>query len=158
MDTNKLNKWLTLAANFGVIAGILFLVLELRQNSELMRAQSRTEMSQDVIGLLTMNVNDAAYVDTIFRGLNGEELTDIEQEQFYRTQAAWMWHWNNLAYLHKVGLYDTSEFDLQIRHILADMNALPGLKKHWCDQNEWTASPALIEAMNGAADGELCAK
>jgi len=29
-----INKWLTLIANFGVIAGILFLVIEVRQNQE----------------------------------------------------------------------------------------------------------------------------
>ena len=33
MNADKVNKWLTLAANIAVIAGIVFLALELNQNS-----------------------------------------------------------------------------------------------------------------------------
>ena len=34
MDSDRLNRWLTLGANLGVIAGIVFLAIELRQNTE----------------------------------------------------------------------------------------------------------------------------
>ena len=43
MKIKKLNDWLTLLANVGVIAGILFLGYELRQNNELMRAEARAD-------------------------------------------------------------------------------------------------------------------
>lgn len=36
---DRLNRWLTLGANFGVLAGIVFLAVEIRQNSELARMQ-----------------------------------------------------------------------------------------------------------------------
>ena len=36
----KLNQWLTLIANFGVIAGFVFLAVEIRQNTEALRAES----------------------------------------------------------------------------------------------------------------------
>jgi hypothetical protein len=39
MDSERVNKWLTLGANIGVIVGIVFLALEIRQNSELARLQ-----------------------------------------------------------------------------------------------------------------------
>ena len=39
MDANKLNSWLSLLANFGVILGIVLLVYEIRQNTDMMRAQ-----------------------------------------------------------------------------------------------------------------------
>ena len=47
MDTNGLNRWLTPLANVGVVAGILILVFEVRQNNELTMAQieqSRSEL------------------------------------------------------------------------------------------------------------------
>lgn len=34
MNTDSLNKWLTLAANLGVIAGIAFLAIEISQNTQ----------------------------------------------------------------------------------------------------------------------------
>ena len=39
MKLENLNKWLTLIANFGVIAGIVFLGLEVQQNMVLIRAE-----------------------------------------------------------------------------------------------------------------------
>lgn len=34
MDSERLNRWLTLVSNFAVIAGIVFLAIELRQNTQ----------------------------------------------------------------------------------------------------------------------------
>ena len=41
MNSESLNRWLTLGANLGVIAGIIFLAIELRQNNELLAADAR---------------------------------------------------------------------------------------------------------------------
>ena len=43
MESDRLNRWLTLAANFGVILGIVFVVLEIRQNRDIAMAQVRLE-------------------------------------------------------------------------------------------------------------------
>ncbi len=39
MDSDRLNRWLSLGANIGVLAGIIFLVVEIQQNSDLARMQ-----------------------------------------------------------------------------------------------------------------------
>ncbi len=39
MDSDRLNRWLTLGANLGVLVGIIFLAAEIRQNSDLARLQ-----------------------------------------------------------------------------------------------------------------------
>ena len=128
MKKIALGQTIGILANVGVIAGIVFLALELRQNTDLMRAQSRTEMSQTTGQLLTMDVNDRTYVETMYRGFRGEELDEIEKEQLFRTLSAWVYHWNNIAYLHDAGLYDDAEFDLQITHIRDELEYLPGWK------------------------------
>ena len=46
MDSEKTNRWLTLGANVGVLVGVILILIELRQNADLMRAQmiqSRTD-------------------------------------------------------------------------------------------------------------------
>ena len=45
MDPQKLNNWLSVIANFGVLIGILILVVEISQNSELMRVQIEQQRS-----------------------------------------------------------------------------------------------------------------
>ena len=39
MDSENLNRWLTLGANLGVLIGIILILIELNQNAALMRAQ-----------------------------------------------------------------------------------------------------------------------
>ena len=39
MNTKTVNKWLSLLANVGVVIGLALLIIEIRQNSELVRAQ-----------------------------------------------------------------------------------------------------------------------
>ena len=48
MDENKVNKWLTLGANFGVLIGIFFLAVELRQNNDIARAQARHSLPKSL--------------------------------------------------------------------------------------------------------------
>ena len=39
MNTERLNTWLALTANVGVIVGLIIVAVELNQNSDLMRIQ-----------------------------------------------------------------------------------------------------------------------
>ena len=48
----KLNHLLTLLANIGVIAGIIFLAVEINQNTDMMRAQTRSAVTGSIITLL----------------------------------------------------------------------------------------------------------
>jgi hypothetical protein len=45
MKKIDLNQGVNTLANLGVIAGIVFLALEINQNSEMMRAQTRNEVA-----------------------------------------------------------------------------------------------------------------
>ena len=57
MNRASINQWLTLVANFGVIAGLLLVVFEIRQNSDLMRAQISMERASNSIAYLTSAAN-----------------------------------------------------------------------------------------------------
>ena len=39
MNSDKLGRWLTLAANFGVIAGLILVAIQINQNTEITKAQ-----------------------------------------------------------------------------------------------------------------------
>ena len=51
MDLDKTNQWLTLIANIGVLVGLIFLIFELSQNTEMMRAQ----MHSDAMSIRVVN-------------------------------------------------------------------------------------------------------
>lgn len=54
MKLVQVNAWLQILANIGVVAGLVFLGLQLRQNSRMMAAQTRNELTQSVITLIQM--------------------------------------------------------------------------------------------------------
>ena len=41
LDRSKLNEWLMPLTNIAVVAGIVFLAMEIRQNNELLHSESR---------------------------------------------------------------------------------------------------------------------
>ena len=77
MAADQVNKWLTLTANFAVVAGIVFLVVELKQNNELLLSESRqAAMSNDQTALLVGLDN----VDIFEKWLRPEELSPTATE------------------------------------------------------------------------------
>ena len=52
MRLKRLNEWLALLANLGVIAGIVFLAIEVNQNNLLMKSQTRSDIAQSITDVL----------------------------------------------------------------------------------------------------------
>ena len=92
MKLEKLNQWLSFAANVGVLLGIVFLVLEMQQNTAAVQSatvQAITDSSADALHAV------ALYPDLAQLRVKGEEdygsLSDIERFQFgYYTRARWI--------------------------------------------------------------------
>ena len=49
MDSDRINRWLTLGANIGVLIGIWLLIVEINQNSELMQVQIEQSRSETYV-------------------------------------------------------------------------------------------------------------
>ena len=49
MDSGRVGNWLTLGANLGVLVGIILILIELRQNADLMRAQMTQARGDNVM-------------------------------------------------------------------------------------------------------------
>ena len=155
MDSERVNQWLTLGANIGVLVGIGLLIFELQQNREMIRAQTRTQLAQGVSELLTANMNDAAYASILQRGNRGEQLTDLEQYQYDRYRNAFIAYNENVVYQYKIGLYDTDEFSHHIARIAGDLDRYPGIRAHWC-KNRDSMSKDLVELAEAQAIEKPC--
>jgi len=75
MNLEKLNHWLTLGANFGVLVGIIFLVIEINQNTEQAEIDSaalQTSNYQDIIaGVIDLNsyvIQDPGFAEILIKG------------------------------------------------------------------------------------------
>ena len=76
ITSTKVNDWLTLIANVAVVGGIVFLAVEISQNNELLRSESRQALVANDLLSLTQGVENA---DIYVKLVSNEELSAEEQ-------------------------------------------------------------------------------
>ena len=148
MKLDRVNQLLQVAANLGVILSITFLAFELSQNRDMMTAQTRNEITQGAVELLTLAVNDGDFQRIIRRARSGEEMSEDEQWQFERHQNGWFRYWENMHYQYRNGLFDEIEFAGQIGAIGAGLSVSPGIVNYWCRVRS-LYSPEFAREMEG---------
>ena len=83
MKTEKLNEWLAITANLGVILGIVFLVLEISQSTKATAAAASDSVTSGYIELSLPIITDSQVARVFALGLfQPESLTDEEAVQF----------------------------------------------------------------------------
>ena len=113
MDSDRLNRWLTLGANIGVLVGIVLLIVELNQNRDMMRAQTRHDLAAGIVDLLQVAASNEQLAEVMYRAESGEELTPKELYQFNTRANALFRYWEDAHYQYRMGLYDEIEFAKQ---------------------------------------------
>jgi hypothetical protein len=85
--TDKLNRWLTLTANIGVVIGLVLLFVELQQNTEMMRAQithSRSETAQSENQAVFNSDHIPGVISKVRSGIKLSEEDLIRYEFYFR--------------------------------------------------------------------------
>ena len=132
MDSDRLNRWLTLSANIGVLIGIVLLVVELDQNRDMMRAQTRNEIARATQDMLVSWAGNPELADIFVRANRGEELSPSEQYMVAIRNETVLRHIENLHYQYRQGLYDQSEFNSSTERFSQLLRHQPSLLGHWC--------------------------
>jgi hypothetical protein len=132
LDQIRINRWLTLGANLGVLVGIALLVFELNQNREMVKAQTRHDISTEYSSFLTDTAYSPETVDIILRKVAGAETTPQEDLQYQFRLIAWFEIASNVHYQYRQGLYDESEWSAITARWRGFANASPSVAEHWC--------------------------
>ena len=98
MDTDKLNRLLTLTANLGILIGLVLLIVEIRQNTDLVRAQiamdrtsTRTQILSDWANggeIAPIEAKLIEQVDGFPMALGWSDLLTTEEKRRYRYRMA----------------------------------------------------------------------
>jgi hypothetical protein len=81
MNLDRLNQWLTLAANAGVIAGFILLAVQMKQNTDALQLQNQIELGRGAMTTDIAAMGDSAYIASTVSILEPSKLTD---EQVYQ--------------------------------------------------------------------------
>jgi len=129
MKSDKLNQWLSLGANFGVIAGILLLAYEIRQNSEVLEAQGRSTRSEERRAAFAPFIENPELRTAVVKITNGDATTPEEDVliNVVWTNAFNVWEASWVEY--QYGQLSLDDIPLDgWRH---DFHNLPRMKEVW---------------------------
>ncbi len=131
MEFDRLNRWLVLLANVGVIVGIVFLAMEIRVNTAAIRSasiQSITDASGDTLRTLATDEELAAL--RLTGDLNPSFLNETEAFQYF---AYYRQHWLRLQNIYFQWQYDALPEEIwntYARVVCQDI-AKPGIRETW---------------------------
>lgn len=117
----KASDWMNLSASVAVIMGIVFLGLEIRQNTEMMRSQTRDAISEKQMMFSEWVAMEIELATTIAKVTAGEPLTPGESVQHaYFLAGVWR-EWENSHYQFEQGLFDRDEFEPRMNRWVSTM-------------------------------------
>ena len=96
MNIEKTNQWLSLIANVGVVAGVVFLAFEIQQNNELLIQESRYSMLENQKDWKFFLNGNPEIAKLIYASSSGE-LNEIEKFRRFDILSGllltWQWEW-----------------------------------------------------------------
>lgn len=105
------NDWMNWSASVAVILGIVFLGLEIRQNTEMMKSQTRDSISEKQMMFSEWVATEIELAGTIAKANTGQTMTPAEGVQYaYFLAGVWR-EWENSYYQFQEGLFDRDEFE-----------------------------------------------
>jgi hypothetical protein len=148
MSKDRLIQSIALVANCVTILGLLLVILQLRQNRSLMRAQVRHELATTIVDLLNSSAGNSQLAGVLRRAGRGEQLTEDEQLQFQLRSNALLRYWEDVHYQYRLGLYDEVEYERQKAAWKATFVNSVGFVHYW-SQVRTLYSPRFASEIDG---------
>ena len=144
MKKPDLSQTVSILANLGVIAGIIFLAFELQQNNELLRAEARANQLEARRGSSLQLTTNPQLATIVYKLGNDESVTSEERYQF-----TWLardlfvrWQWQFEEY--QQGLIE--EESLPVGGWVNWFREIPVMKDEWATSGR-TGSPEFRQFM-----------
>ncbi len=126
MNSEKINQRITLAANVGVLIGLIFLALEIRHSSDMAQAQMADSAVAGHNELNFALISDPQVARVFVVGLyEPSNLSDAEAVQFAAFMRARVNQELRLRRMHQLGFKSAEEREDELRQ-LASMLSTPG--------------------------------
>ena len=110
MEPRRLNELLTLIVNFGVIAGLIFLGLEIRQNTIATQASAIQESTNVARQQLLMFATNPDLVELFFKDL--DDLNEVELRRILWTSRSFWLGMQGLWRQWKMGVLPSEEWEM----------------------------------------------
>lgn len=149
MNLDTLSKSLTLLANVGVIVGIVFLIIEINQNSLETRLQTESNFQSTFTAVELSAMVDKELLDALLKSQNGESLTDTDQLRALLFYRAVLRGYQNSYYQALSGVLNPQIWEGEKNQMIQSFGFDQGLVSYWrSNQSLYTTEfNQLVEAM-----------
>ncbi len=148
-------QWLGVAANLGALVGLLLVVVQLRQNRDLMRAQVRHELASGATNVLLQTAVNPQLASVMRRANAGDSLTPDEAVQFRSRSNALLRYAEDVHYQYRQGLYDEEEFTRQKEAWRLSFERSVAFSRYWCEVRP-LYSPRFAATMDSLVPAGTC--
>jgi hypothetical protein len=107
----KLQEYALIAeiiGGIGIVASLIFVGFQLQQNSETLKAQTRSEISQNITEFILAQVTSPYFAE--LQGLPSDDEERIARNRRNTFRTGQLRVWENIHYQYRKGLYEESEF------------------------------------------------
>ena len=150
MQLDRWGGWITLFANLGVVAGLVFLGLELQDNSQVTRAEAATARLASQIAAETAFMGEDAATAVARAMATPDELSDREILQVWAYLNAAMLAIQQSYEMHRLGLATEEDWDGAVESA-ADWLGFP-FGRVWWDAMKTNYPPELADAVDAQID------
>ena len=144
MQLDKLNQWLILCSNLGVLVGIVFLAVEINQSTTVARSSARQAIAEKVADRAILALESEDFVELSMKIFNGGPLTDTEYFQAMSRWYSTMRDWENIHYQYQVGMLSDDEWR-GFRLNLKTLFDTPTLQVYWANEQRFFSERFQLE-------------
>jgi hypothetical protein len=139
MNTEQVNRWLSLVANIGVIMGLALLAYEVNQSTKVAISAVSQGLTEQSLDFFSLKIDSDTVAKATYKRRLGEELDDYEKYQLAQHQYYNFRVFENAFLQYRRGLYDDSEWEKYQRIIAIIFRTNPIARDMWDrTENEWT--------------------
>jgi len=144
MDSAKLNDWLQVIGIFALVASLIFVGLQMKQNQQIGEGEAAAYFSQ-ITSSFRITVIDNAEVWR--SGCMGEELSDGEQTRFaqmyysYMAAAYWLWLANDVGIIQ-------AKTNVLTNAYAANIHRYPGIAKMNASKQRWSIEGSKLDLLS----------
>ena len=139
---DRINRWMMLAANIGVLIGILFLVFELRQNTIASRLDAASNFQDSFSEIEFFIAQNPEFAELLESGRNGDEVTGADELRLTVFYGNVLRTWQNAHFQYISGSLNRELWNGSQSRLAVVLKEDHGLVEHW-RKNRSQFSPAF---------------
>jgi hypothetical protein len=154
MKLDTVNKWLILVANIGVLAGIVFLAYELKQNTVATQLEAASNFNTSFADIEMLIAGDTDFSGLLIKGRTRAVLTENEEFRLKVFYGNVLRQWQFIHFQFLTDALDEEIWLGQLAYFTMVIDADQGLLEHWkASRNHFSPRfNILVQSMISADD------